>query len=168
LKTLARKFLRCALIRALTLAIFNSFRYVGRLASYCRAKALFPSSDTICHWSAEIKYPENIIMGRRVVIGPHCTVGAIASVFLGDDVLLSKGVFIDTGTADISSDVPYAKAAKPIRIEDGVWLGANAMVLAGVTIGRNSIVAAGTVVRKSVPADSFVTTERARVQSFRL
>lgn len=166
-KSFARKVLGSLPVRLLTLAICSLFAMVGRLASFCRARALFPNSDVNCHWSAEIKYPENITLGRRVVIGSDCTIGASAPVHLGDDVLLSKGVFIDTGTADISTPVPYAKMSKPIRIEDGVWLGAGAMVMAGVTIGRNSIIAAGTVVRKNVPADCFVSTERPRVQSFR-
>lgn len=167
LKTFARRILSSLVVRRLTLAICGLIDNFGRLASFCRARALFPGSDVSCHWSAEIKYPENVTLGQRVVIGADCTVGAVAPVYLGDDVLLSKGVFIDTGTADISTPVPYAKMSKPIRIEDGVWLGAGAMVLAGVTIGRNSIIAAGTIVRKNVPADSFVSTERPRVQSFR-
>ena len=101
-----------------------------------------------------------------MIIGTHCTIGAVAPIFLGDDVHLSKGVFIDTGTADISTPPPYAKLSKAIRIEKGVWLGAYSMVMAGVTVGENSIVAAGVIVRKSVPPGSFVVDERPRVQSF--
>jgi acetyltransferase-like isoleucine patch superfamily enzyme len=139
---------------------------IGRMASFSRARMLFPGSDVVCHWSSEVKCPANITLGKRVVIGTHCTIGAEAPVYLGDDVLLSKGVFIDTGTADISTPLPYAKLAKPIRIERGVWLGAYSMVMAGVTIGENSIIAAGVIVRKSVPAGSFVVDERPRVQPF--
>ncbi|RZJ01607.1 MAG: acyltransferase [Brevundimonas sp.] len=167
MKSLARKILGGGPVRAVTLFICGLLYNVGRLASYCRARALFPGSDLVCHWSSEIKCPQNITLGKRVIIGSQCTIGAVAPVYLGDDVLLSKNVFIDTGTADISTPVPYAKLSKPIRIEDGVWIGAGAMIMAGVTIGRNSIVAAGTIVRKSVPADSFVTSERPRVQPFR-
>lgn len=164
---LARTILGSAIVRMITLAVCVLFRSVGRLASFCRARALFPGSDVVVHWSTEVKYPGNITLGQRVVIGSNCTIGAKAPIHLGDDVLLSKGVFLDTGTADISTPPPYERMSKPIRIEDGVWLGAGVMVMAGVTIGRNSIVAAGTIVRKNVPADSFVSTERPRVQSFR-
>ena len=122
--------------------------------------------DVVCHWSTEVKYSENITVGKRVVIGTECTIGAAAPIYIGDDVLFSKGVFVDTGTADISTPLPYAKIAKAIRIERGVWLGAYSMVLAGVTIGENSIIAAGVIVRKSVPPGSFVVDERPRVQSF--
>ena len=44
----------------------------------------------------------------------------------------------------------------PIRIGRGVWIGAHATVLAGVTIGDNAVVAAGAVVTRDVPADSVV------------
>lgn len=37
-----------------------------------------------------------------------------------------------------------------ITVEDDVWIGANATILAGVTIGRGAIVGAGSVVTKDV------------------
>jgi acetyltransferase-like isoleucine patch superfamily enzyme len=139
----------------------------GRLCSFVRTRALFPKNpDVVCSWTTEVKCPENITLGTNVVIGTECTIGAQAPIFIGDDVLFSKGVIVETGSADISTPLPYAKMAKPIRIERGVWLGARVIVLGGVTIGANSIVAAGTVVRKSVPPNSFVVGERARHQRF--
>jgi len=45
---------------------------------------------------------------------------------------------------------------KPIVIEDQVWIGANAVVTAGVTVGKHSIVAAGCVVVKNVPPYAIV------------
>lgn len=167
LKRLARVAFGSWPIRAFTRLIMTIGRQLGRMASYCRARALFPNNpDTVCHWTTEVKGPGNITLGRRVVIGSHCTIGASAPVFLGDDVLLSKGVFIDTGTADISTPPPYERLSKPISIGAGVWLGAYARVMAGVTIGENSIVAAGVTVRKNVPRDSFVVDEKPRIQSF--
>jgi acetyltransferase-like isoleucine patch superfamily enzyme len=167
MKRLARLLLGSWPVRALTWLFIGSGRLFGRLASYCRARALFPNnSEVVCHWTTEVKYPENITLGRRVVIGSHCTIGAAAPVYLGDDVLLSKGVFLDTGTADISTPPPYERLSKPISIGAGVWLGAYSRVMAGVTIGPNSIIAAGVTVRKNVPKDSFVADERPRVQPF--
>lgn len=159
--------LRSGVARLLTKLVMAIARACSRTASFARTRALFPNApDLVCHWTAEIKYPGNITVGKRVIIAPDCIVGAKAPVFLGDDVHFSKGAIVETGTADISTGPPYPSMAQPIRIERGVWLGARSIILAGVTIGENSIVAAGTIVRKSVPANSFVTTERARVQSF--
>ncbi len=168
MKSFARILLGSWPARALTWLFIGSGRLLGRLASYCRARALFPKNpDVICHWTTEVKCPENVTLGQRVVIGSHCTIGASAPVALGDDVLLSKGVFIDTGTADISTPVPYERLSKPISIGAGVWLGAYSRVMAGVTIGENSIIAAGVTVRKNVPRDSFVVDDKPRVQSFK-
>jgi len=51
----------------------------------------------------------------------------------------------------------------PIVIEDEVWLGANVVVVAGVTIGKHSVVAAGAVVTKSIPPYSVAVGNPARV-----
>jgi acetyltransferase-like isoleucine patch superfamily enzyme len=162
-----RRVFASAPIRAITFILIRISRGSGRIASFVRTRALFPSClDVYCHWSSEVTYPEKVTIGKRVIIGPKCTIGGAAGIYIGDDVLLSKGVYVHTGTADISTPPPYARMAKPVRIESGVWLGAYSMVLAGVTIGANSIVAAGVVVRKSVPPGSFVVDARTRVQPF--
>ena len=41
----------------------------------------------------------------------------------------------------------------PIIIEDDVWLGAQSIILKGVTVGARTIIGAGSVVTKSIPAD---------------
>jgi len=51
----------------------------------------------------------------------------------------------------------------PIVIEDSAWIGAGAIILAGVTIGRNAVVGAGSVVTKDVPAGAVVAGNPARV-----
>lgn len=51
----------------------------------------------------------------------------------------------------------------PVVIEDNVWIGANAIILKGVTVGEGTIVAAGSVVTKSVPPYSLVGGNPARI-----
>jgi acetyltransferase-like isoleucine patch superfamily enzyme len=53
--------------------------------------------------------------------------------------------------------------AKPVVIEESVWLASRVMVLPGVTIGRNSQIAAGSVVTSDIPADSLAAGVPARV-----
>jgi maltose O-acetyltransferase len=55
------------------------------------------------------------------------------------------------------------EVAKPIVIEDNVWLGGGAILLPGVRIGRNAVVGAGAVVPRSVPANTVVAGNPARV-----
>jgi maltose O-acetyltransferase len=58
------------------------------------------------------------------------------------------------------SDQGYTHA--PIKIEDDVWVGFQAIILPGVTIGRGSIVGAGAVVTKDVPPYTVVVGVPAR------
>ena len=55
------------------------------------------------------------------------------------------------------------ETTRPVRIEDGVWIAANATVLKGVTIGQGAVVAAGAVVTKDVPPRTMVAGVPARV-----
>lgn len=52
---------------------------------------------------------------------------------------------------------------KPIRIQKGAWIGANAVILAGVSIGKHAIVGAGAVVTKDVPDYAVVVGNPAKV-----
>ncbi len=129
----------------------------GRVASVLKAGAIFPPGPLpICHWSVTIKYPENIVLGTGVVIGPKTTIGAKGGLALGDHVRISEGVMIETAGLDFSGAPPYPHISKPIDIQRGTWIGARAIVLAGVTIGEGSVIGAGAIVTKSVPAFSVV------------
>lgn len=54
-------------------------------------------------------------------------------------------------------------SSAPVVIGDGVWIGARATILKGVTIGDGAVVAAGAVVTRDVPAHSLVAGVPARV-----
>jgi acetyltransferase-like isoleucine patch superfamily enzyme len=131
---------------------------VGRIASIAHTARLFPGArDCFCHWSAEVKYPERITLGQGVIIGQRCTIGAAAPIELGDHVHLSKGVYVETAGLDFSGPRPYPHISKPITIGEGVWIGAEAMILGGVTIGAGSVIGAGAIVSKDVPPRTTVT-----------
>lgn len=98
-----------------------------------------------------------------------CSIISKISVKIGNEVLVGAGVIItDTDFHKIGSyNRRYHSnqvdiACKPVCIEDNVWLGANVMILKGVTIGRNSVVAAGSIVTKTVAPDTLVAGIPAR------
>ena len=97
----------------------------------------------------------SIVIGDATFLGSGCDFNSQCSIHIGRQCMIAAGVrFVDTdhGFADRSKPMfgqPTTKA--PIRIADDVWLGANAIILKGVTIGRGAIIGAGAVVTRSIP-----------------
>lgn len=101
-----------------------------------------------CIWSTD-----SITIGNHVNIGGNC-------VIIDGDIHNTdwKLRHIDRVSA---RQIPYKHS--PIVIEDDVWLGANCIVLKGVTIGAHSIIGAGSVVTKNIPADCVAAGNPCRV-----
>lgn len=107
----------------------------------------------------------DVIIGDRVRIGMSNTI--IGPVNIGNDTILAQNIVmsgLNHGYQDITlppHDQPVTTEA--INIEDEVWMGANCVVLAGVTIGKHAIIAAGAVVTKSVPPYSVAVGNPAKI-----
>lgn len=87
-------------------------------------------------------------------------------ITLGDKVFITAGVqFIthDGGTLILRDDFPDLEWSAPIKIGDYVYVGLNALILPGVEIGNRVVVGAGSVVTKSVPENSVVAGNPARM-----
>ena len=106
-----------------------------------------------------------------LIIGDYTRVGLgntiIGPVNIGSHVNLAQNITV-TGLNHNFEDVntPIDKqgvSTSPVVIEDDVWVGANAVILPGVTIGKHSVVAAGSVVSKSIPPYSVCAGIPARV-----
>lgn len=151
-----------ALVRLLTLLTLRAGWIWGRL----RFAALVPRRGLgcVCHWSVELKHPENLVLGERVVIGVNVTLGAHSSIHLGDHVRISKDVVIESAGLDFSTGAPpYRHVSAPITIGAGAWIGTRSIILGGVTIGCNAVIAAGSVVTRDIPAGATAAGVPARV-----
>ncbi len=84
-----------------------------------------------------------------------------APVHFGEHITVGPDVKIITSWHELENF--NVVRAKPIVIEDNVWITMNAVILPGVTIGKNSIIGAGSVVTKSVPPNSLVGGNPAKV-----
>ncbi|SCS40025.1 sugar O-acetyltransferase [Staphylococcus caeli] len=100
-------------------------------------------------------YGYNIFLGSRVFINHDCYFMDGGKIFIGDDVFIgpSCGLYTAIHPLEYQSRNNGLEQALPIRIESNVWLGANVVVLPGVTIGEGSVIGAGSVVAKDIPAN---------------
>ena len=122
-------------------------------------------ASTIEDFSAVNNGVGDVNIGDRTRIGLSNTI--IGPVNIGNDVRLAQGVVIsglNHNYKDIYRPIhAQGFTTKPIIIEDESWIGANTVILPGVTIGRHSIVAAGSVVTKDIPKYTLVAGNPAKV-----
>ena len=97
------------------------------------------SSDTILGDYSGIG--ENCLITRNVVIGKY--------VMMGPNVKIYS---INHKFDDLSIPMCFQgfQNSKKVTIEDDVWIGANVIILPGVTIGKGSVIGAGSVISKNV------------------
>lgn len=110
-------------------------------------------------------------MVGAVIIGNHSRIGlsntVIGPVTIGNQVNLAQNIVIsglNHNYRDITQPISKQGVTMiPVTIEDDVWIGANAVILAGITIGKHAVVAAGTVVTCNVPPYSVCAGNPGRI-----
>jgi maltose O-acetyltransferase len=110
-------------------------------------------------------YGQHIHLGDHVYLNVLCTILDCNEVHIGHHAMIGPHVQIYTPAHDLRAEARIQgwEVAKPIVIEDNVWIGGGAILLPGVTIGRNAVVGAGAVVSRDVPANTVVVGNPARV-----
>lgn len=112
-----------------------------------------------------MEFANHLEMGGNSFINYDCIMLNNAMVKLGDNVLVGPKVSFYTvmHPIDAKQREQWLVYAKPITVEDNVWIGGSATILGGVTIGKNAIVGAGAVVTKDVEPNTIVVGNPARV-----
>ena len=109
----------------------------------------------------------DVIIGdhTRTRIGLHNTI--IGPVTIGSHVNLAQGITITALNHNFDDSEKRIDqqgiSTKEVVLEDDIWVGANAVILPGVTIGKHAVVAAGAIVTKDVPPHSLVAGVPAKV-----
>ena len=107
----------------------------------------------------------DVIIGNYTRIGLHNTI--IGPVTIGHHVNLAQGITVTAlnhkfENPNIRID-EQGVSTKPVVIGNDIWVGANAVILPGITIGDHSVIAAGAIVTKDVPPHSLVAGIPAKV-----
>lgn len=106
-----------------------------------------------------------------VSIGSNSRIGLgnvlIGPIKVGNQVIFAQNVVLsglNHGYEDVNIPIRLQKVTTAqITVEDEVWIGANAVLTAGITVGKHSVVAGGSVVVKDVPPYSVVAGNPARI-----
>lgn len=147
-----------------------------RLMTGCKLKANFvniisPFSSIRTFQRGQVK------IGRKVTIRPHtevtarggqvdirnnCFINRNCMIISHQNITIEENVTIGPGTViyDHDHNGKGGFISSPVHIFPNVWIGANVIILKGVSIGENSTIAAGSVISKDVPANVCVLQKR--------
>lgn len=169
------------------LSTFRAWCHRARGADIAQGAVLYPRVELL-------RYPQNIRVGQdavvksgahlcpcnedaRVEVGDRTSIGfhtflyASSRITIGSDCMIAPFVYIVDSDHGIRRDAlmnQQTNVPRPILIGNDVWIGAHAVILAGVEIGDGAVVAAGAVVKRDVKPYSVVGGVPARPLGERL
>lgn len=150
--------------------------YSKRLSKWlCKKKFKDFGKDSEFRAGAYAVETNKISIGKNVTIRPGTMLFATslhseleAQITIEDYALIGSGVHVYVSNhsfLDPMNEIYFQghENVKEVYIRSGCWIGANSIILPGVTIGRNSVVGAGSVVTKSIPDFSVAVGVPAKV-----
>jgi acetyltransferase-like isoleucine patch superfamily enzyme len=109
----------------------------------------------------------SIVTRPNVYLGPYVTIYGHGGVEIGAGTLVSMKATILSSNHIIPEQGKIIREQPdellPTKIGRDVWIGANAVILGGVTIGDGAVIAAGAVVNRDVEAGAVVAGVPARL-----
>jgi putative colanic acid biosynthesis acetyltransferase WcaF len=162
--TPGRSVIVCGLWSVLSLLVFQSgwLPFYGIKRWLLRLFGAAVGAGVVIKPDVRIKFPWRLRIGAQSWIGEGVWIDNLATVHLANDVCISQGAYLCTGSHD-HRRVTFDLIVKPIVVQSEAWIGARAVVLPGVTVHRGAVVAAGSVVTRDVPSGVIVGGSPCRV-----
>ena len=130
--------------------------YSDRVVGYIRGLFGFKPLNELL--KRGLKVGDNLLVMNGVNLDPsHCWL-----ITIGNNVVLSPFVHILAHDTSTKAYCGYTRIGK-VNIGNNVFVGANSIILPGVSIGDNSIIGAGSVVSKSIPKNVVAAGNPCRV-----
>lgn len=91
--------------------------------------------------TVRVTYPWKLSVGDYAWIGDHVELYTLGDISIGAHAVISQRSYLCTGGHDPASRT-FRIFAKPIVVEDGVWVATDVFVGPGVTIGKSALIGA--------------------------
>ncbi|MBP3847234.1 sugar O-acetyltransferase [bacterium] len=138
-------------------AKYNSLSPEQKEEKYKILKSLFGKigDDCVVEPNFFCDYGYNIEFDGFVYINHNSVFLDCAKISIGHGTFIGPncGFYTPTHPLEYEKRITGVEIAKPIKIGQGVWIGGNVTILAGVTIGDRAVIGAGSVVTKDIPND---------------
>lgn len=121
-----------------------------------------------CKIGRNCKVDAFVYVEEGVVIGDYCKIRPF--VFIPTGVTIEDNVFVGPNVSFTNDKYPRVKGEWKLlrtRVKKGASIGANSVILPGVTIGEDAMVGAGSVVTEDVPSRAIVAGNPARITGYR-
>jgi acetyltransferase-like isoleucine patch superfamily enzyme len=157
------------------------FKLGSDIGGFYTGKNISIGAGVLCFAKLTILRPgAKISIGKYSYLGPNVRIAVNQEVTIGENVAIAHNVqIIDSNNHSLSAQARRDKfieyrakgkneelervVASPIKIENDVWIGTEAIILKGVRIGRGAIIAAGSIVTKDVPSYAIVGGNPAKI-----
>jgi len=121
-----------------------------------------------CRIGKNSKIDSYVYMEEGVVVGDNCKIRPF--VFIPTGVTIEDNVFIGPNVSFTNDKYPRARGEWKLlqtKVKHCASIGANSVILPGLTVGKYSLIGAGSVVTKDVPDYAVVSGNPARVKGYR-
>jgi putative colanic acid biosynthesis acetyltransferase WcaF len=120
------------------------FPFYKLKVSLLRAFGTMAGKNIVIKPNVNIKYPWFLEIGDNVWIGENVWIDNLGKVSIGNNVCLSQGCLLLSGNHNYTRST-FDLLVKDIVLEEGVWIGAGAMVCGGVVCKEHSVLSVGSV-----------------------
>ena len=112
------------------------------------------------NWGGKnVHFGSNIYANYNLVLVDDC------EIYVEDHVMIGPNVVLCTATHPVEPNLRRKQAQYnlPVHIHKNVWIGANCVIMPGVTVGENTVIGAGSVVTRDIPANVVAVGSPCRV-----
>jgi acetyltransferase-like isoleucine patch superfamily enzyme len=112
-------------------------------------------------------------IGNNTYIGQFNNIRAAGGkIIIGNNCLIAQHITIVASNHGIDKNLPIYKQQwdtnrNNVIIKDDVWIGANSVILPGVTINEGAVIGAGSIVTKDIPPYAIVAGNPAKIFKYR-